>query len=88
VASERLAVTLSEEAVALLRRKVASGDYADESAVLADGLRALAENDAALETWLTDEVGPTWEAVKTDPGQLVSPEGAWDLLSAEIFKGP
>lgn len=86
MAGETLSVTLSEEAMALLRRKVESGAYPDESAVLADGLLALADQDARLEAWLREDVGPTWDAVKRDPSRLLTPEEAWAFLADEVTK--
>jgi len=54
----------------LVRSKVESGAYASESEVLRDGLRALQMHDRALEAWLKNEVVPSIEAVKLNPGQV------------------
>jgi putative addiction module CopG family antidote len=60
MAERHLHVILSEELAALVERKVASGEYADESEVVRDGLRALDEHDE-VERWLWEEVAPTYD---------------------------
>ena len=50
----------------LVRGKVESGDYASESEVIRDGLRALQMQDRALEAWLRDEAVPALKAMKAD----------------------
>jgi putative addiction module CopG family antidote len=47
--------------------KVASGEYASESEVIRDGLRALQARDRAVEQWLNGEVGDTYDRMKTKP---------------------
>lgn len=39
----------------MVKDKVASGDYATESEVIREGLRALRSQDSALENWLRTE---------------------------------
>lgn len=60
--------------------KVRSGQYADEGAVIRDGLRSLAVRDAAEDAWLRDEVVPTYDAAMGDPGRAVSAGDAWSRL--------
>ena len=55
-------------------RKVDSGEYGSASEVVREGLRALRARDKAIETWLKEEVVPTYHAVKADPSQLVPHE--------------
>jgi antitoxin ParD1/3/4 len=52
---------------AQVRAKVASGEYASESEVIRDGLRALQARDRAIEHWLRTEVVPAHQALKADP---------------------
>jgi putative addiction module CopG family antidote len=47
--------------------KVASGEYAKESEVIRDGLRALLARDRALEHWLRTEVAAAYDLMKTAP---------------------
>jgi putative addiction module CopG family antidote len=56
----------------LVRRKVASGQYATESEVVREGLRALAARDRAMEVWLRNEAVPALEAMKKDRSRGVS----------------
>jgi putative addiction module CopG family antidote len=52
--------------------KVASGEYASESEVIRDGLRALQARDKAVEQWLTGDVGNIYDAMKADPARARS----------------
>ena len=54
------------------KTKVAAGEYATESEVIRDGLRALMARDRAVENWLRQEVGPAYDALKADPARAVS----------------
>jgi antitoxin ParD1/3/4 len=56
----------------IVRTKVASGEYASESEVVRDGLRALLTRDRALEAWLANEVVSSIEAVKENPSLVRS----------------
>jgi putative addiction module CopG family antidote len=53
-----------------VRAKVESGEYASESEVIRDGLRALEVHDRALEEWLRTEVLPSIEAVRDNPSMV------------------
>lgn len=65
--TQQFSVTLPNEMAAEVRAKVASGEYASESEVIRDGLRALRARDAAVENWLRNEVAPAYDALKADP---------------------
>ena len=54
--TQPMSITLPHEMAAMVRAKVASGEYATESEVIRDGLRALLARDAAVESWLRGEV--------------------------------
>lgn len=64
-----MSITLPVEMARLIKEKVASGAYASDSEVIRDGLRALQERDAAVERWLREEVAPTYDAHKANPGK-------------------
>jgi antitoxin ParD1/3/4 len=64
---QQLVVTLPHEMVELVQRKVASGEYADESDVISDSLSLLEEREIGLEQWLIEEVGPSYDAMHADP---------------------
>jgi antitoxin ParD1/3/4 len=59
--------SLPVEHAAYIDAKVSSGAYATSSEVVRAGLRALQERDAAVERWLSEEVAPTYDAMKAKP---------------------
>jgi antitoxin ParD1/3/4 len=65
--TQSLSITLPHEMAQMVKAKVSSGEYATESEVIRDGLRSLAARDAAIEKWLLEEVGSTYDRVMTDP---------------------
>lgn len=60
--TQQMSITLPTEMAKKIKAKVASGDYASESEVIREGLRALEERDSVIEKWLRDEVVPTYDA--------------------------
>jgi antitoxin ParD1/3/4 len=68
------------------RAKVATGEYATESEVIRDGLRALLARDRAVEGWLREKVAPAYDALKTDSSRAVSVDDVRTRLSAEHEK--
>ena len=76
--TQQFSITLSTELAGLVKSKVASGDYATESEVIRDGLRALMARDRAMEHWLQSQVGPAHDALKADP--------SWALPVAQVRK--
>ena len=56
----------------LVRAKVAAGEYATESEVLRDGIRALMARDRALEHWLRTEVATSHAEYKANPDDVLS----------------
>jgi putative addiction module CopG family antidote len=58
-----MSITLPLEMAAVVEGKVASGEYASDSEVVRDGLRALLARDRAVERWLNEVVGPTYDRV-------------------------
>lgn len=73
-ATEKRTFSLPPEQAAFIDRLVESGAYATSSEVIRAGLRALQERDAAVERWLREEVAPTYDAWKANPGEGISPE--------------
>ena len=70
--TQQLSITLPHEMADAVRAKVASGEYATESEVIRDGLRALLARDQAIERWLRDEVTAAYDALKAAPSRAVS----------------
>jgi putative addiction module CopG family antidote len=66
-ATKSLSVTLPDDMAKMVKDKVASGDYATESEVIRDGLRALKARDGAEEEWLRTEGVARYDAYRRDP---------------------
>ncbi|WP_250469749.1 type II toxin-antitoxin system ParD family antitoxin [Caballeronia sp. GAFFF2] len=80
--TQQMSITLPNEMAEFVRAKVASGDYASDSEVLRDALRALLERDRAVEAWLRNEVVPAAQALRDDPSRALSV----DQVRAELKK--
>lgn len=74
--------SLAEEQAAFIDDKVATGQYASASEVVREGLRALKNQDEAIERWLREKVAPAYDALKADPSLGVPIEGARAELKA------
>jgi antitoxin ParD1/3/4 len=54
--TQQLSITLPNDLAAAVKAKVRTGEYATESEVIRDGLRALLARDRAVESWLHHQV--------------------------------
>jgi putative addiction module CopG family antidote len=77
-----ISVTLPHDMAAMVKAKVASGEYATESEVIRDGLRALQARDAAVERWLRDEVAKSYDELEADPSIAIPAETVMERLRA------
>jgi antitoxin ParD1/3/4 len=84
--TQQFSITLPTEMAEIVKTKVASGEYATESEVIRDGLRALLARDRAMEQWLQQTVLPAFDALKADPQRAVSIEQVRARLAAEHLK--
>jgi antitoxin ParD1/3/4 len=50
--TQQPSITLPNDMADVVKEKVRSGEYANESEVIRDGLRALLARDRAVENWL------------------------------------
>jgi putative addiction module CopG family antidote len=66
-----LRVTLPEDMAEMVKSKVESGEYASESEVVGEGLRALLDRDDALTRWLKEEVVAAYDEYRADPTNVV-----------------
>ena len=57
-----------------MRERVETGQYASESEVIREGLRALFERDQAVAAWLRTDVAAACDALAADPSQAISSE--------------
>ncbi|MHB8254653.1 MAG: ribbon-helix-helix domain-containing protein [Acidiferrobacter sp.] len=70
--TQQFSITLPNEMADAVKSKVATGEYATESEVIREGLRALMARDRAVDNWLRAEVGPAYDALKADPTRAVT----------------
>ena len=80
--TQQFSITLPNEMADAVRAKVAAGEYATESEVIRDGLRALLARDRAVEDWLRSDVAATYDALKADPSRAVSVDRVRARLAA------
>jgi antitoxin ParD1/3/4 len=81
--TQQFNVTLPIEMARMIEAKVSSGEYASESEVIHDALRALQARDKAVENWLREEVAPAYDAMKADPSRGRSASDVRATLAAE-----
>ena len=84
--TQQMSITLPNDMANVVKSKVQAGEYASESEVIRDGLRALIARDRAVETWLTNQVGPVYDALKADPSRAVTADQVRARLAAEHTK--
>jgi putative addiction module CopG family antidote len=84
--TQQMSITLPNDMADLVKAKVRTGEYASESEVIRDGLRALLARDRAVESWLHDQVGPAYDALKADPSRAVTADQVRARLASECAK--
>jgi antitoxin ParD1/3/4 len=84
--TQQLSITLPNEMAEAVRAKVSTGEYATESEVIRDGQRALMARDRAMQSWLREQVGPAYDALKADPSRGVTADRVRARLAAERAK--
>lgn len=84
--TQQLSITLPNDMAEAVRAKVASGEYATDSEVIRDGLRALLARDRAVDAWLRRDVAATFDAMAADPSRAVSVGGVKARLAATAKK--
>ena len=81
--TQQFSITLPNEMAAVVKSKVETGEYATESEVIRDGLRALIARDRAVESWLHEQVAPAYDALKVNPSRSVTIEQVRARIAAE-----
>lgn len=81
--TQQFSITLPNDMADMVKAKVQTGEYASESEVIRDGLRALLARERAVEDWLREQVGPAYDALKADPASAVTAEQIRARLAAE-----
>jgi antitoxin ParD1/3/4 len=84
--TQQLSITLPTEMADLVKAKVQAGEYASESEVIRDGLRALLARDRAVDGWLREQVAPAYDALKADPTRAVTVDHVCARLATERAK--
>ena len=84
--TQQLSITLPNEMAEAIKTKVRSGEYATESEVIREGLRALLYRDRAIESWLQNEVGVAYDALKSNPSRAVTADQVRERLASENAK--
>jgi antitoxin ParD1/3/4 len=84
--TQQMSITLPNDMADAVKAKVQAGEYASESEVIRDGLRALMARDRAVESWLQSQVGPAYDALKADPSRAVTVDKVRARLAAEHAK--
>lgn len=84
--TQQMSITLPNDMADMVKAKVRTDEYASESEVILDGLRALMARDRAVESWLHNQVGPAYDALKADPSRAVTADQVRARLAAEHAK--
>ncbi len=84
--TQQFSVTLPNDMAAQVRAKVTSGEYASESEVIRDGLRALQARDKAVDAWLRQDVVAAYDAMQAAPERGRSATDVRAALAAEHEK--
>jgi antitoxin ParD1/3/4 len=84
--TQQMSITLPNEMAEIVRAKVLTGEYASESEVIRDGLRAMVARDRALEHWLKTEVAASYDEMKANPSRGISVEQMRAKLAAKNTK--
>ena len=81
--TRQLSITLPNEMAYALRERVHSGEYASESEVIREGLRALWARDQAVDAWLRSEVAEAYDELVADHSRAVSADEMRKRLAAK-----
>jgi len=79
--TQQFSITLPNEMADAVKAKVRAGEYATESEVIRDGLRALLAQDRAVESWLREQVIPAAQALQDEPGLALTTEQVREHLA-------
>ncbi len=80
--TQQFSITLPNELAAVVKAKVAAGEYTTESEMIRDGLRTLVARDEAVENWLRKEVARAYDGLSADPKKAVSAANVRASLAA------
>jgi len=75
-------ISLSPEQSGYVDSLVATGAYASAGEVVAAALLAMRDRDETVENWLTEKVGPTFDAFAADPSSAIPADQVFAGLRA------
>ena len=81
--TSQLSITLPNDMADAVRARDQAGEYASESEVVRDRLRALLTRDQAVEDWLHTEVAAAYDAVAADPTRVITADDVRRRLATE-----
>lgn len=84
--TQQLSITLPLEMGNAIKAKVKAGEYASESEVIREGIRALLARDKAIDNWLRQEVAAAYDALQEDSSKGISANDMRARLAAEHAK--
>jgi len=84
--TKQMSVTLPNDMAEVVKAKVRTGEYASESEVIRDGLRALMARDRAVESWLSTMIAPSYDLLQADPSRAVCADQVRARLATEYAK--
>lgn len=82
-----LTVTLPDDIVQAIEARVAAGEYASESDLVRDGLEGFLGDDAAVESWLRDEIVARCRRRASDPSPSIPVEDVMDRIGRRSAAG-
>lgn len=84
--TQQFSITLPNELAKAVKEKVEAGEYASESEVIREGLRALQARDRAVDHWLRTQAAAAYDALEAAPESAVTIEQVRARIAAEKAK--
>lgn len=80
----QMSITLPNTMAQDIKTRVAAGEYASESEMVREGLRALAARNAAVERWLETEAVAAFDEASAHPELSKSSEEVRAMLNDQV----
>ena len=81
---EKNSATVTLDQARFIDNKAASGEYASNSKVIRNGLRALAARDRAVDTWPNEQIVPEYDRVMASDATLSSTSDIRTHLDSQV----
>ena len=66
-----LQINLTDDLLLFVRGKVSKGEFASESDVIEESVRAMQDNEIAIEEWIREKVLPVHDRIMADPSECI-----------------